>query len=68
MDEEIIRNLNDELEDVIDDAQRKLNNVHIEESIDELKTEAELLIRKYPVRSVFVGAAVGFILGRIFKS
>ncbi len=68
MDEEIIKDLNDELEGAIDDVQRKLNSVDIEESIDELKTEAELLIRKYPVRSVLIGAAAGFLLGRIFKS
>lgn len=68
MDEEIIKDLNDELEGAIDDVQRKLNRVDIEESIDELKTEAELLIRKYPVRSVLIGAAAGFLLGRIFKS
>jgi len=68
MDEEIIKDLNDELEGTIDDVQRKLNSVDIEESIDELKTEAELLIRKYPVRSVLIGAAAGFLLGRIFKS
>jgi ElaB/YqjD/DUF883 family membrane-anchored ribosome-binding protein len=68
MDEEIIKDLNDELEGAIDDAHRKLNSVDIEESIDELKTEAELLIRKYPVRSVLIGVAAGFLLGRIFKS
>lgn len=68
MDEEIIKDLNDELEGAIDDVQRKLNRADIEESIDELKTEAELLIRKYPVRSVIIGAAAGFLLGRIFKS
>lgn len=68
MDEEIIKDLNDELEGAIDDVHRKLNSVDIEERIDELKTEAELLIRKYPVRSVLIGAAAGFLLGRIIKS
>ncbi|MGF1671657.1 MAG: hypothetical protein ACFCU6_14520 [Balneolaceae bacterium] len=68
MDEEIIKNLHDELEDVIDETERRINNAAIEERLNELKTEAELFIRKYPVRSVLAGAAIGFLIGKILKS
>ncbi len=67
MDEEIIRDLNEELDGVIDEAHRKIDELNIEENLEELKTEAELLIRKYPVRSVLAGAAVGFLIGRLFR-
>lgn len=67
MDENIINDLNEELEGVIEEGNSLLQDAELQEKIDELKTEAELLIRKYPISSVLAGAAVGYILGKIFK-
>lgn len=67
MDENIINDLNEELESVIEEGSSILKNAELEEKLEELKTEAELLIRKHPITSVLAGAAVGYILAKILK-
>lgn len=67
MDENIINDLNEELESVIEEGSSLLKDAELEEKLEELKTEAELLIRKHPITSVLAGAAVGFILAKILK-
>lgn len=67
MDENIINNLNEELENVIQEGNSLLQDAELQEKINELKTEAELLIRKHPISSVLAGAAVGYILAKILK-
>lgn len=67
MNEDIINDLNEELENVIQEGNSKLQQAEIGEKIEELTTEAELLIRKHPIASVVAGAAFGYIIGRIFK-
>lgn len=68
MNEDIINDLNDELENVIEEGRSILDEAELQEKLDELKTEAELLIRKNPIQSVLIGAAAGFILAKIFRS
>lgn len=67
MDENIINDLNEELESVIEEGNTLLQDAELQEKIEELKTEAELLIRKHPITSVIAGAAVGYILAKILK-
>lgn len=67
MDEKIINDLNEELESVIEEGNSLLQDAELQEKIDELKTEAELLIRKHPISSVLAGAVVGYFIGKIFK-
>ncbi len=67
MNEDIINDLNEELENVIEEGNSRLQQAEIGEKIEELTTEAELLIRKHPIASVAAGAALGYIIGRIFK-
>jgi ElaB/YqjD/DUF883 family membrane-anchored ribosome-binding protein len=67
MDENIINDLNEELESVIEEGNSILQDAELQEKIEELKTEAELLIRKHPITSVLAGAAVGYILAKILK-
>jgi len=68
MNEDIINNINEELENVIDEGREMLNEAEIQEKIDELKTEAELLIRKHPLKSVLIGAVAGFLLAKVLRS
>lgn len=68
MNEDIINDLNNELEGVIEQGRSILDDTDIQEKLEEIKTEAELLIRKHPIKSVMIGAAAGFILAKIFKS
>lgn len=67
MDEKIINDLNEELESVIEEGNSLLQDAELQEKIEELKTEAELLIRKHPITSVLAGAAVGYILAKLLK-
>ena len=62
-----IDELNEELENVLEEGQSILSDLNIEEKLDELRTETELLIRKNPIASVAIGAAVGFVLGRLLR-
>lgn len=67
MDENIINDLNEELESVIEEGHSMLREAELREKFNEIKTEAELLIRKHPISSVAIGAAVGFLIGKIFR-
>lgn len=67
MEKSIISNLNEELENAIEEGRSLLDCTNIEESIDEFRTEAELLIRKNPIASVAIGVAVGYVLGKILR-
>ncbi len=62
-----IDDLNEELESVLEKGQSILSDLNLEEKLDELRTETELLIRKNPIASVAIGAAVGFVLGRLLR-
>jgi ElaB/YqjD/DUF883 family membrane-anchored ribosome-binding protein len=67
MNEDIINDLNEELEGVLEEGHSYLEELELQEKLDELKTEAELLIRKHPIRSVLIGAAAGYLIGKIFR-
>ncbi len=67
MNDDIINDLNEELEGVLEEGHSYLEELELQEKLDELKTEAELLIRKHPIRSVLIGAAAGYLLGKIFR-
>lgn len=63
----IIGNLNEELENAIEEGRSLLDCSNLEESFDEIKTEAELLIRKNPIASVAIGVAIGYVFGKILR-
>jgi len=68
MNEDILNNINEELENVLSEGRNLLQEAEIEERLQELRTEAELLIRKHPMKSVLIGALSGFILAKILRS
>jgi ElaB/YqjD/DUF883 family membrane-anchored ribosome-binding protein len=67
MKEDILNDINEELENALNEGREMLNELDLEEKLDELKTEAELLIRKHPLKSVLIGAAAGFILAKLLR-
>ena len=67
MEKSIINNLNEELENAIEEGRSLLDCTNIEEKIDEIKTEAELMIRKNPIASVAIGVAIGYVFGKILR-
>jgi ElaB/YqjD/DUF883 family membrane-anchored ribosome-binding protein len=59
--------MNEELEQILDEGRELIEELDLDERFEELKTEAELLIRKHPIQSVLIGAATGFILAKLFR-
>jgi ElaB/YqjD/DUF883 family membrane-anchored ribosome-binding protein len=67
MKEDILNDINEELENALNEGRVLLDELNLEEKLDELKTEAELIIRKHPLKSVMIGAAAGFILAKLLR-
>lgn len=67
MNKEKINDMNEELENILEEGRNLLDEFDLEERLNELKTEAELLIRKYPLKSVLAGVAAGIVLARILR-
>ncbi|MEX0769269.1 MAG: hypothetical protein WD035_00955 [Balneolaceae bacterium] len=67
MNEDIMNDINEELEEALNDGKQLLEDAEIQERLEEIKTEAELLIRKHPLKSVLIGAAAGFILAKLLR-
>lgn len=67
MEKSMINNLSEELENAIEEGRSLLDCSKLEESFEEFKTEAELLIRKNPIASVAIGVAVGYVFGKILR-
>ncbi len=67
MKEDILNDINEELENALNEGRVLLDELNLEEKLDELKTEAELIIRKHPLKSVLIGAAAGFVLAKLLR-
>ncbi len=67
MNEDILNDINEELESALNEGRQLLNEAELQEKIDEIRTEAELLIRKHPIKSVLISAAAGFFLAKILR-
>lgn len=67
MKKETIEDGNRDIDEVVNRGRQLLDEAELQEHFDELRTEAELLIRKHPVKSVLVGVAAGFLLARLLR-
>lgn len=63
----MIDDLSNELEGYIEEGKTILQDAELKEKYDEFITESELMIRKHPLKSVAVGALVGYLFARIIK-
>ena len=68
MNEEIISNLNERLDETIEKGRDLLEEDQFQQQLEEVKEHAEQLIRTHPVKSVLIGAAVGFLIGKLLSS
>ena len=68
MNEEIIDNVNKRLDEAIERGRQLINEEELPERMDELRLQAEELIRKHPLKSIATGLIVGFIVGKIIRS
>lgn len=62
-----MKELNDELEYLLNEGRDLLEDLDLEERLEEIKTEVELLIRKHPLKSVLAGAAIGVLIASLLR-
>ena len=65
MNEEILENLNKRLDEALERGRKIVEDEELAQKVDDLRIRAGHLIREHPVKSVALGLAAGFILGRL---
>lgn len=68
MNEEILDNVNRRLDDALERGRRMVENDELPQQAEELKNQAEGIIREHPIKSVAVGLFAGYVIGKIFSS
>ena len=68
MNEEIIQNLNERIDRALAKSREMVEDEEFQERVQELKERAETTIRRHPVKSVAIGLAVGFLIGKLISS
>jgi ElaB/YqjD/DUF883 family membrane-anchored ribosome-binding protein len=64
MNDEIVKNLNDKLDLAIVKGKQLMEDEEIQQRIEDAKNIAEDTVRKHPIKSVLVGLAIGFLIGK----
>jgi ElaB/YqjD/DUF883 family membrane-anchored ribosome-binding protein len=59
--------LQQRLEELTEAGKNYLENDELQRQIQDLKVEAEALIRKHPLASIAAGLAVGYLIGRLLS-
>lgn len=68
MDEEILQNINQSLDEALEKGRQAVKDEQLAERLDELKSQAESVIRRHPLKSIAAGLLAGYVLGKIFSS
>jgi ElaB/YqjD/DUF883 family membrane-anchored ribosome-binding protein len=55
------------LEELTAAGKNYIENDELQQQIQDLKTEAETLIRRHPLVSIAAGLAVGYLIGRLLS-
>ncbi|MFY0698532.1 MAG: hypothetical protein JXR11_11810 [Balneola sp.] len=64
MNDEIVKNVTDKLDLALERGKQLIEDEEVQERIQDLKNVAEETVRKHPIKSVIVGLAVGFLVGK----
>lgn len=64
MNEEIVQNLNDKLDFALERGKQLMEDEEIQERIEDIKNVAGDTVRKHPIKSVVIGLAIGFLIGK----
>lgn len=67
MNEEIITGLNDKIDLAIEKGKQFMEDEELQEKIENAKVIAEDTVRKHPIKSVLIGLAVGFLIGKVLS-
>lgn len=64
MNDEIVKNVTDKLDLALERGKQLIEDEEVQERIQDLKNVAEETVRKHPIKSIVVGLAVGFLVGK----
>lgn len=67
MNDEIVKNLNDKLDLALEKGKQLMDDEEIQQRLNDAKNNAEDTIRQHPIKSVIIGLAVGFLIGKALK-
>ena len=67
MNDEIVRSLNAKVDLALEKGKQILEDEEIHQRIEDAKIIAEDTVRKHPVKSVLIGLAIGFLIGKAIK-
>jgi ElaB/YqjD/DUF883 family membrane-anchored ribosome-binding protein len=67
MNDEIVRNLNDKLDLALEKGKQLMDDDEIQQRLHDAKNIAEDTVRQHPIKSVIVGLAIGFLIGKALK-
>lgn len=67
MDEQILDSLNQKLDSIVQRSRGVLEEGELQDRVDDLRKQAEELVRKYPYRTLAAGIVAGFLLGRLLS-
>lgn len=68
MNEEIIQNLNERIDLALAKGKEIIEDKEFQQRLQELKNRAETTVRNHPVKSVAIGLAIGFLIGKLINS
>lgn len=68
MNEEILDNVNRRLDDALERGRQMVENDELPQQVEELKNQAEGVIREHPIKSVAVGLFAGYVIGKLLSS
>lgn len=64
MNDEIVKNVTDKLDLALERGKQLIEDEEVQQRIQDLKNLAEETVRKHPIKSIVVGLAVGFLVGK----
>jgi len=67
MNDEIVKNLNDKLDLALEKGKQLMEDEEIQQRLNDAKNIAEDTVRQHPIKSVIIGLAVGFLIGKALK-
>lgn len=67
MDKSTFETLSSRLNELTEAGKNYLDNEDLQAQINDMKIEAEKLIRKHPLASIAAGLAFGYLLGRLLS-
>lgn len=68
MNEKIIGDLSAQVRKLAERGKQLIADEDLRKNVDEITSKTKNTIRKHPVKSVIIGLAAGYLLGKIFKS